>query len=87
MSSDVTASARAVVVDELSKAAKSDLSALPDSTLLRDDVPIDSLALLEVFLRVEERLGIEIDEAALSTVETLGDLVACVASTLAEPGR
>jgi acyl carrier protein len=79
-----TARVRAVVVDELSKAAKSDLSAVPDSAHLRDEIPVDSLALLDVFLRIEERLGIEIDETALSNVETLGDLVACVADSTAE---
>jgi acyl carrier protein len=75
---------RAVVVDELSKAAKSDLTSLPDSAQLRDEIPVDSLLLLQVFLKIEERLGIEIDEAALSEVRTLGDLVSCVAGSNAE---
>jgi acyl carrier protein len=79
--------ARAVVVDELSKASRIDLTPLPDSTLLRDEVPVDSLAMLQVFLRIEARLGIEIDEDALSSVRTLGDLVACVASKSEESGR
>ena len=79
--------ARTVVVDELSKAARIDLTAVPDSTLLRDEIPVDSLAMLQVFLRIEERLGIEIDEEVLSSVRTLGDLVACVASTSEESGR
>jgi acyl carrier protein len=79
--------ARTIVVDELSKAARIDLTAVPDSTLLRDEIPVDSLAMLQVFLRIEERLGIEIDEEVLSSVRTLGDLVACVASTSEEAGR
>jgi acyl carrier protein len=85
MSGDRTARARAVVVEELSKAAKTDLTALPDSAQVRGDIPVDSLALLQVFLRIEERLGIEIDETALSEVQTLGELVDCVAESSAEP--
>ena len=78
---------RAVVLDELSRAARVDLSTLSDAALLRDDVPIDSLAMLQVFLQIEERLGIEIDEDALSAVRTLGDLVACVAASGAPGAR
>lgn len=73
------ARAREVLLEELSRAARVDLSAIPDDAVLREQVPVDSLALLEVFLRVEERLGVEIDEDALGEVRTVGDLVTCVA--------
>ena len=70
---------RAVLIEELSSVAGVDLEELPDSASIRDDVPIDSLALLTVFIRVEERLGIELDEDALSRVATIRDLVVCIA--------
>jgi acyl carrier protein len=72
---------RAVVIEELSAAAKTDLAILPDTANVRTDIPVDSLALLQVFLRIEERLEVEIDETALSEVGTLGELVACVAAS------
>ena len=75
------------MVDELSKAAKRDLEPLADEAALAEAVPLDSLALLDVFLRIEERLGVEVDEEALSRVRTVGDLIACVAaSPAAETG-
>jgi acyl carrier protein len=74
---------RTVLIEELSSVAGVDLKELPDSASIRDDVPIDSLALLNVFLRVEERLGIELDEDALSTAATIRDLVACIAAASA----
>lgn len=80
--------ARAAVIEELSTAAKKDLGGLRDADEIAEEVPLDSLALLDVFLRIEERLGVEIDEEALSRVRTVGDLVSCVAeSPAAETGR
>jgi acyl carrier protein len=79
--------ARAAVIEELSMAAKEDLEHLLDSAEIAMAVPIDSLSLLDVFLRIEERLGVEIDEETLSRVRTVGDLVACVMeSSPSEPG-
>jgi acyl carrier protein len=75
------ARARAVLMEELSEAAKVDLGDLSDATVLYEEVPIDSLTLLQVFLKVEERLGIEIDETALSQVRTVGDLVDCITAS------
>jgi acyl carrier protein len=83
VSAETRERARAVLLDELSRAARTDLAGLPDAAVLREDVPVDSLALLDVFLRVEERLGVEIDEEALAEVRTVGDLVACIVSSRA----
>ena len=71
---------RSVLIEELSAVAKVNLDHLDDDAVIRDDLPIDSLALLDVFLRIEERLGVELDEAMLSTARTIGDLVACIAA-------
>jgi acyl carrier protein len=79
--------ARAAVIEELSMAAKKDFEHLADSAEIAEAVPLDSLALLDVFLRIEERLGVEIDEEALSRVRPVGDLIAFVMeSPAAEAG-
>ena len=70
--------ARGVLIDELSAAAKMRLDYLSDESSIREDVPIDSLALLNVFLKVESHFDIELSEDALSAVETVGDLVDCI---------
>jgi acyl carrier protein len=72
---------RSVLIEELSAVAKVNLDHLDDAAVIRGDLPIDSLALLEVFVRVEERLGIELDEETLSNARTIGDLVACIAAS------
>jgi acyl carrier protein len=72
---------REALVEELSLAAKVDLAALSDGAAIREEVPVDSLALLDVLLRVEKRLGVEIDDEALGRVRTVGDLVDCIAAS------
>lgn len=65
-------------MDELRRAAKVDLSDVTDETALRGGIPIDSLGMLNVFLKVEERLGVEIEEEAIDGARTVGDLIDCI---------
>ncbi|MCB1005535.1 MAG: hypothetical protein KDB35_15230 [Acidimicrobiales bacterium] len=49
--------------------------AVGDAARLHDDLGLDSLALLEVVLLVEE-LGVVLDDDALTSMVTVGDLYA-----------
>jgi acyl carrier protein len=69
---------RTIVLAEMGRVARIDLSSMPDSAKLRDDVPVDSLRLLDVLVAIESALGVEIDEDLLNAVETVGDLVDCI---------
>ena len=40
------------------------------------DLGIDSLALLNLIFKVETELGVQIDDATLSQIKNLGDLIA-----------
>ncbi|RUL85616.1 acyl carrier protein [Tautonia sociabilis] len=50
----------------------------PDSTLV-DDLGVDSLDLVSVFLEVQDAFGVVIDEEDLTGIVSVGDLVAYVA--------
>ena len=51
---------------------------------IREDLRLDSLALMEVLTRVEEQFDIElIDTAEIYSVVTVGELVQVIRSTLA----
>lgn len=49
---------------------------LPDSALLSEDLQLDSLGRVELQSLLEDRLGLEIDEAAYQRARTLGELKA-----------
>ena len=72
-----------VVVDELCKHSVSNkLSRDMLLTTRFDDLGIDSLAMLEGVMNIEERFDIRIDEAALDKCVNLKDVVALVTETI-----
>lgn len=46
------------------------------TNLTLKDLGIDSLALLNLIFKVETELGVQIDDATLSQIKNLGDLIA-----------
>ncbi len=48
------------------------------SALLKDDLDIDSLDLVEVALTLEDALGLTLPEEDLDTVTTVGDIVSLI---------
>ena len=53
-----------------------DLEAVTDSALLADDLGADSLALVELAMAVEEATGVTVEDEALPTLKTAGDIKA-----------
>ncbi|MDR6165889.1 acyl carrier protein [Microbacterium paludicola] len=45
-----------------------------DDTVLADDLDIDSLAMLELCIRVEEEFGVAVTDEVASEIKTVGDL-------------
>ena len=45
-------------------------------TLLRDELGIDSIGLISVFYAVIDHFGVELDESAVASFRSLGDVVA-----------
>lgn len=52
------------------------------SALLKDDLDIDSLDLVEVALTLEDALGLTLPEDDLDTVTTVGDIVSLIETRL-----
>jgi acyl carrier protein len=51
---------------------------LTDSTMLSEDLDIDSARLVDVVLDVEAKFGVTIDDASLTKIKTVGDVVELV---------
>ena len=51
-----------------------------ESSRIRDDLGVDSLAAMEILASIEKRLGIIIDEAKALNIVTVGDLIDLVVS-------
>lgn len=67
--------------DALSAALDREVTELPEATLLYEDLALDSVGTLELLVRLEDTLGIEVDPEdldlqVLHTVGTLADYVA-----------
>ncbi len=45
---------------------------------LADDLNIDSLDAVELVMALEEEFGVKIPDEELSTLKTVGDIVACI---------
>ena len=59
--------------------------ALALTDTLQESLRLDSLAMLEILTRIEDRFGIElIDAPAVYSVTTVADLVELIATTIAE---
>jgi acyl carrier protein len=59
-----------------------DPALVTDDTVL-DTLDLDSLALIELFLLIQKRLGIVIEVGAVDSTDTVGDL----AARLSDPSR
>jgi len=60
-------------IQYLGETLEKDMSGVTGASDLREDLAFDSLAMLEVLIVVEE-LGVEVDEARLAAIVTIGDL-------------
>jgi len=57
---------------------KIDISTLSNDTKLRDDLGLDSLAMMETIWEIEGKLHIHIDESKLLKMSTVGEVILLV---------
>lgn len=67
--------------------ARMDARKVKESSAIRDDLGIDSLAAMEILASIEKRLGIVIDEAKAFDVITVKDLLDLVTQCLKKKKR
>jgi acyl carrier protein len=57
-----------------------DEALITEEALIKDDLGADSLAVVELVMALEDAFGISISEEKLKEIQTVGDIVALVAS-------
>lgn len=63
-----------------------DGASLEDGTHLVDDLAVDSLDALELALKIQERIGIQLEEEEFARFTTYGEVVACARDNVASVG-
>ncbi|MBI3824592.1 MAG: acyl carrier protein [Candidatus Rokubacteria bacterium] len=71
--------------DALATHLKRDVSEIRAGDTLRTDLGLDSLAMIELLFEVEEAFDLEIPNADLSEIMTVGDVIAYVERQSAAP--
>ena len=57
----------------VSRISRIDASEFHDDVLIREELGIDSLMAMEILATCEKEFGLQLDEAAFSCVETVGE--------------
>lgn len=78
---------RARVVDGLAEVSQRPATGIADDTHILRDLQIDSLAVMNLILALEEEFDISIPLERVADVVTVQDLVNTVASLIQEPGQ
>lgn len=71
----------------LAQHLKRDVSKIRPQDRLREDLGLDSLAMIELLFKIEEHFDLEIPNEDLSRVTTVGDVTAYVEEKLAASGK
>lgn len=64
------------VRDVIAETLTCDVEKVTDSALLIDDLGMDSLALVELAMAIEEATGVTVEDSALPNLKTVGDVMA-----------
>lgn len=73
------------IVQALASYLKRDPATITDSHHLRDDLGLDSVAIIELLFEIEERFKLQIPDQDLPGLSTVGSVAAYVQRRLAEP--
>ena len=73
------------IVQALASYLKRDPATITESHHLRDDLGLDSVAVIELLFEIEERFKLQIPDQDLPGLSTVGSVAAYVQGRLAEP--
>jgi acyl carrier protein len=73
------------IVQALASYLKRDPASITESHHLRDDLGLDSVAIIELLFEIEERFKLQIPDQDLPGLSTVGTVAAYVQRRLAEP--
>lgn len=75
------------IVHALASYLKRDPASITEAHHLRDDLGLDSVAVIELLFEIEERFKLQIPDQDLPGLSTVGSVAAYVQRRLAEPPR
>ncbi|HWF61579.1 MAG TPA: acyl carrier protein [Nitrospira sp.] len=75
----------AKIIQALASYLKRDPASITESHHLRDDLGLDSVAIIELLFEIEERFKLQIPDQDLPGLSTVGTVAAYVQRRLAEP--
>lgn len=71
------------IIQALADYLKRDAASITDAHHLRDDLGLDSVAIIELLFKIEETFNIQIPDQDLPTLSTVGSVAAYVQQRLA----
>lgn len=74
------------IIQALATYLKRDAASITESHHLRDDLGLDSVAVIELLFEIEDRFKIQIPDQDLVGLSTVGSVAAYVEQRLASPG-
>ena len=74
------------IIQSLATYLKRDAASITESHHLRDDLGLDSVAVIELLFEIEDRFKIQIPDQDLVGLSTVGSVAAYVQDRLASPG-
>jgi acyl carrier protein len=74
------------IIQSLATYLKRDAASITESHHLRDDLGLDSVAVIELLFEIEDRFKIQIPDQDLVGLSTVGSVAAYVQERLASPG-
>jgi acyl carrier protein len=75
------------IVQALAEYLKRDPASIKESYHLRDDLGLDSMAVIELLYKIEETFNLQIPDEDLSGLTTVGDVAGYVQKRLAPAAR
>ena len=81
---EILADLKSIMAEYMSEEDKQKLDAMTDNTNLFNELNIDSIDLVDIVIRVENKYGIEIKNEAITGLNTLGKCLDAIEARLAE---
>lgn len=68
------------VIKTLSKIARIDENEFNDSTLIREELGIDSIMAIEILANIEKHYDVKLEEKKINNCQTIGEFIAYIQS-------
>jgi acyl carrier protein len=77
----------ATIIQAIARAAGAEPAELNEQTRLVADLNLDSLAMFEIVIDLEEAFGLQISDEDIDKIKTIGDILEYVERAVNRPGK